>query len=365
MKKVFLILALFASFCLDAQYVTNLAKNASPQSEGVFYYLPRNVIRIELTVEETNYYIGPYAEFASQMLGTTDYIRENKTDLDVKNIDIQLGSEPDPNAVFFVEFDDKGKEPIPNFIMDYDGILNAVGYDSIPLNLINHRKSYDYNESEYKESNTMSFIEILDIQEDEDDDELGDDEEEGNKTKKAPKTMTKEDKANVALEKIDKIRTAYFELVSGFQEVAYGNTITYMIDNLKSLENEYVSLFKGKVVKNTYKICFYVTPDKSQANSGVWVGKLDNGETLKLQFDTKNTTTNLASLSDEVINSGHNNKVFYRMPAQTNCKIMLGSQTIASTSMIISQFGEMRLISTKNNKILFNPNTGQVVTISK
>lgn len=358
MKKLFLILAVFASLSLDAQYVTTLAKNAQSQNEGIFYYLPRNVIRLELTLEETSYYIGPYAEFASQLLGATDYIRENKTEVDVIDIDIQIGSEIDPDALFFVEFDDKNKEPIPNFILDKNGMMLAVGYESLPADYI-MCNSFDYKKLEYKESQAVSFIEILDIQEDDDDDE---DEEEG---RKAPKKMTKEDKAKVALEAIDKIRTAHFDLVSGVQEVAFGNTITYMIDDIKSLENEYVSLFKGKIIKNTYKVCFYVTPEKNQANNSIWVGKLDSGETLKIQFDTKNIAANISSMDNDVINSGQSNKIFYRIPSITNAKVTLGTETIASKTLVISQFGELKLMTTKNNKILFNPNTGQITTVSK
>lgn len=358
MKKLFLILAVFASLSLDAQYVTKLAKNAQSQNEGVFYYLPRNVVRLELTLEETSYYIGPYAEFASQLLGTTDYIRENKTEVNVKDVDIQVGSEIDPDALFFVEFDDKNKEPIPNFILDKNGMMQAVGYENLPADHI-MCNSFDYKNMEYKESQAVSFIEILDIQEDDDDDE---DEEEG---RKAPKKMTKEEKAKVALEAIDKIRTAHFDLVSGVQEVAFGNTITYMIDDIKSLENEYVSLFKGKIIKNTYKVCFYVTPEKNQANNSIWVGKLDSGETLKIQFDTKNIAANISPMDNDVINSGQSNKIFYRIPSMTNAKVTLGNETIVSKTLIISQFGELRLMSTKNNKILFNPNTGQITTVSK
>lgn len=359
MKKLFLILALFASLTVDAQFVTTLAANSQSQNEGMLYYLPCNVIKLELTVEETSYYIGPYAEFASQMLGTTDYIRENKTELTVKNVDIQLGSEIDPNAVFYIEFDEKNKEPIPSFIIDNDGIIRAVGYDSLPSDIVG-RNTFDYNDSEYKETSDVKFIEILDIP-DEDDDE-DDDEEEG---RKAPKKMTKEDRAKIALENIDKVRTAHFDLVSGVQEVAFGNTITYMVDEMNAIEYEYVSLFKGKVIKNTYKVCYYVKPDKSQANSNVWVGKLDNGETIKIQFDTKNASANFNALDNDVLNAGQTNKIFYRIPSTTNAKITLGNETIAFKTLIISQFGEMRLISAKNNKILLNPNTGQVLTVSK
>lgn len=362
MKKLCLIIALFASLTLDAQYVTTLAKNAQSQNEGIFYYLPRNVIKLELTVEETNYYIGPYAEFASELLGVNDHIKENKTEIDVKGIDIQLGSEIDPNVVFFVEFDEKSKEPIPNFIIDQDGIIRAVGYENLPADLSLCRKTLDYNDMEYRESAPVSFIEILDIQEDEDDDE--DDEEEGS-SKKAPKRMTKEDKAKVALENIEKIRTAQFDLVSGVQEVNFGNTMTYMVDNMKAIENEYISLFKGKTVKSTYKVCYYVTPDKSQANGNVWVGKIEGGETIKMQFDTKNASANINALGNDILESGQTNKIFYRIPALTNIKVTLGNDVIATRTLSISQFGEIRLVSTKNNKILFNPNTGQVITVSK
>lgn len=359
MKKFFLIIALFASLTLDAQYVTTSAKNAQSQNDGIFYYLPRNVIKLELTVEETNYYIGPYAEFASNLLGTTDYIKENKTEINVKGIDIQVGSEIDPNALFFIEFDEKSKEFVPNFIIDQDGIICAVGYDNLPAG-ISLRNTFDYNEMEYKESTAVSFIEILDIPEEEDDD----DEEEGG-GKKAPKRMTKEEKTKVAIETIDKIRTACFDLVSGVQEVNFGNTITYMVDNMEALENEYVSLFKGKTIKSTNKVCYYVIPDKSQANGNVWVGKLDGGETIKMQFDTKNTSANINAMDSNILNSGQTNKIFYRIPALTNVKVTLGNDVIANKTLTVSQFGELRLVSTKNNKILFNPNTGQVTTVSK
>ena len=56
MKKLLLILVLLASVRLEAQFVTTFAKNATEsQMEGVLYYLPRNVIRLEFTIEEIDY----------------------------------------------------------------------------------------------------------------------------------------------------------------------------------------------------------------------------------------------------------------------------------------------------------------------
>lgn len=359
MRKFLLILLLFASLSVEAQYVTTFAKNApETQEDGILYYLPRNVIVLEFTIEETNYYIGPYAEFASRLLGISDFVKENKTEYSIKDVDIQLTNEIDPNAVYFISTDEKSKEPFPNVILDTDGVILAFGHDNIPTNQTIKRESYIRNESNNIEKQEVTFLEILDNEIEFDDDD--DDEEEG----RAPRKITKEDKAKAALDKISKIRTAYYELISGFNEVSYGNTTSYMADNMKSLENEYISLFKGKIVKNTYKKVVFVTPESNQANASVSVAKIPNIDgSLKVQFDSKNTLTNVNSLSDNAKNASQTNKIFYRIPAESNVKVMLGNKILAEKQLIISQFGEIRTVSAKNNKILFNPNTGQVTSI--
>ncbi|MBO2523236.1 MAG: hypothetical protein CW336_05170 [Bacteroidetes bacterium] len=354
MKKLLLILSLFASLSLEAQFVTTFAKNTSEtQEDGVFYYLPRNVIRLEFTIEETDYYIGPYAEFATKLLGTTDYIKENKSVFNIQAVDIQAVNDIDPNAVYCISPDEKSKEPLPNIILNNDGIILALGHDNVnPIDVVTRNSFNDnYLDAEKKE---ISFVEILDNEVELDDD---DDEEEGSSHKK----ITKEDKAKAALEKISKIREAYSDLVSGVQEVAYGNTLPYMIDNVKSLENEYVSLFKGKTVKSTYKKVIYYVPEEN-TDGIVEVG--GKGEAIKIQFDSRNSLANINPMSDDANKTGQINKIFYRIPAVTDVKILVGNKVFAEKSLTISQFGIIKTMSAKNNKILFNPNTGQIISVS-
>lgn len=359
MRKFLLILSLFASLSVEAQYVTTFAKNApETQEDGILYYLPRNVIVLEFTIEETNYYIGPYAEFASRLLGISDFVKENKTEYSIKDVDIQLTNEIDPNAVYFISADEKSKEPFPNVILDTDGVILAFGHDNIPTNQTIKRESYIRNESNNIEKQEVTFLEILDNEIEFDDDD--DDEEEG----RAPRKITKEDKAKAALDKISKIRTAYYELISGFNEVSYGNTTSYMADNMKSLENEYISLFKGKIIKSTYKQTMYFTPDEKQANASVSITKIA-GEQIKLQFESKNQLANINPVNDETKTTSQSNKLFYRMPVETTLKVLSGNNVIAEKQLVISQFGVLRVISVKNNKVLFNPNTGQITTILK
>ena len=368
MKKLLLILTLFASFNLDAQYVTTFAKNAAnSQDDGFFYYLPRNVIKLEFTIEQTDYYIGPYAEFASKLLGITDYIKENKTEYNIQDVDIQINSEPDPDAVYFVAPDEKSKEPMPNVIFDYDGIILALGYDSIPTQQKINRNTFVYNGLPDCNEQDVSFITVIDDNDNESDEEEGE--------KQTAKKLTNEDRANMAFANLVKLRVANFELLSGYQEVAYGNSITYMSDGIKHLENEYLSLFKGKISKKYYKKTIYVTPSKNQMNTAVSVAKLSSsdglldangkGEAVKIHYESRNSLSNINSISDSDKSAGHNNKVFYRLPMTTNVKLTLGTRVLAEKQLIISQFGDVRLVSTKNNKILFNPNTGQVISIMK
>lgn len=366
MKKLFLILALLASVSLEAQYVTTFAKNIpETQEDGIFYYLPRTVIKLEFTIEETDYYIGPYAEFTSKLMGINDYIKETKSEYVIKHVDIQVSNEADPDAVYHIVSDEKSKEPMPNITLDVDGVIMAIGYDSIPTRSRICRKSFTDNDIQANEKPNIKFIEIFDsdIEIDDDDDEKG---------SSAPK-ITKEVKAKAALDKITEIRNAYYELVSGSNEVAAG--LSYMVENLQKLENEYISLFKGKIAKHTYKKVYYYTPDKNNLNGSVSITRMSSsegivelgnkGEVVKIQFENKRSLANINPISNDSKNASQTNKVFYRIPAESNVKILQGNKVLAEKQLTINQFGDIKTITAKGNRVLFNPNTGQIISIVK
>lgn len=368
MKKLFLILSLFASLSLEAQFVTTFAKNAADNHEdGVFYYLPKNAIRLEFTIEETDHYIGPYAEFANKLLGQTNYIKENNSEFNIQSVDIQVVNEIDPNAVYCISPDEKSKEPLPNIILNDNGIILAIGYDNVSPDMMLSHETFSDNGLNIDKPE-VSFIEILDNEVEFDDDE--DDEED-----RTPQKITKEDKAKVALEKISKIRDAYLDIVSGVLEVSYGNSLPYMVENLKSLENEYISLFYGKTIKHTYKKVFYYTPENNQINSSVSIARLlksdgivdlgGKGEDIKIQFESRNSLANIYPMSAEALQTSQINKVFYRIPVVSDVKILVGGKIIAEKPLTISQFGDIRTISVKSNKVLFNPNTGQIISLER
>ena len=372
MKKLALIALVLFSFNVDAQYITTIAKNAAqPQEGGVLYYLPRNVIAVEFTIEETRSVMGPYSEYASSVLGLTEYIRENKTEAKIIGVNIKTGVEADPNAVFLIAQDEKSKEAMPNVILNKDGLILAMGYDNIPADYNVECNELVIDNHEIVKPEKISFIDIVEVEEDEEEDES---EEEGSSTTK--KTLTKEDRAIIAAEQIRKYRNAYYELVSGFLEVAYGDATKYMAKSLKDIENEYISLFKGKCSKCIYKKVVYITPEKSQANGNVTIAKFSTtdgildanakgGDAVKIQFDSKASLANLNPVDDGILNAGQSNKLISRVPINTNVKLLCNNEILADKRLNINQFGEFMIVPAKSNKVLFNPNSGQVVSITK
>ena len=95
MKKLFLILFVISAFNLNAQYITKHAKNLKKDinEEGIFYYLPQNIIRIDFEVEQTKNIKGKYCNYAKEVLSTDDYIKDNKTHYSIKKINISTLTE--------------------------------------------------------------------------------------------------------------------------------------------------------------------------------------------------------------------------------------------------------------------------------
>lgn len=370
MKKLFLILLMSASLFSEAQYFTSSTKDAST-CDGVVYFLPRNVLKVELTVQETDYYVGPYAEYAKSVFGTDDYIKENKKNFSIQDIDIQVFSQADPDASYCVWFDEKSKDHGNfDFSMTDDGVIcsfgDKVSMEDSDVSYMTVNQHIEITDTYKSEVHFMNFIGLQHEPEENEDGEAV-----------SPKELTKEDKAKLIVENIDNIRNLYRDLVSGFQEVSYGSTLNDMATKTKLIEDEYVSLFVGKKETKIYKKVFYITPKASDKNGMISIAKISenegvmdfsakSGSAIKIQFSTSEPiVSNIDHSGSDTEKTMFNNKLFYRIPALANAKIMCGNDVLAEYHLKISQFGETLTIPINGYGIVFNPNTGQVVRIKK
>ena len=356
MKKLFLILFVIVSLKLDAQYITNYAKNVKQtETDGIYYYLPRNVIRLDFVVEKNQDYKGKYSSYAKEMLNTDNYIKENKTTYKIIKVNVNTLTEADPSMVFHIATDDKAKEaPKYEICFDNDGIIKSFGCQT----------SLADSSNDVKVDTVLNENKILDYQyivlEDKDDEE--------EKSKYTDKEI-----ALSILEEIKKLRVAYFDLISGYQEVDYGKTMNYMVEELKALENEYLSMFVGKTNTETLTKTFYVIPNEGE--NSVVLGKFSNtegfsatktGEVVRINFTDLSKSSVINNLStDEIQNTTYTNKLFYRNPANVTMQVTCGDKVFYENRLKISQLGNVILLPMNKMRLVFDTNTGQVLSIIK
>ena len=92
--------------------------------------MPRNIIKVDFTIEKTQDIKGKYNSFAKEMLNADKYIKENKTTYSIKGVNISTLTEADPNMVFHIitGTDDKNKESVSlNLELNSEGVISSFG----------------------------------------------------------------------------------------------------------------------------------------------------------------------------------------------------------------------------------------------
>jgi hypothetical protein len=365
MKKLLLLLFVVIALNTNAQYITNFAKNVNnKETDGFYYHLPRNIVRVDFVVERTQEVKGKYSSYAKELLNTENFIKENKTTFAIKDVYVNTLTEADPNMVFFLSTvtDEKSKETINvNLELNSEGIIQSFGIKPVKCDCD------DDDRIEYR-ANLLSHAEqgtdycYLPITEDE---EVDEDETESDLK------MTDKEIAQSIVDEIKKLRVAYFDLITGYQEVNYGNTINFMIERIKELENKYLAMFLGETSSQTFTKTFYITPE--EAKNVLTISKFSDtegfnakvGESVKINFTDLSVSPYINKLSkDEIENATYNNKLFYRNSANVTMHVSLGENELYESRLSICQFGNVSLIPINKMKLTFDSNSGQVMSIS-
>lgn len=348
MKRLLLVISLLIA-CIgsvSAQYVTTHAKTASPgQQNGIYYSLPRTVLRFDILIEETQLLRGPYSDYAS-LVGADDYITDDEVAYRIQSVTLVPTAEADPNATFFVSMNSK-KGEATSFSLTPQGILHGVGVQDLPeveqplppiqsASLISDPVPFKYQHGSGRNMDQS---------------------------------------ARSALEMINKIRDEKIKLMTGFQETAFTlDTYRQMYADLDQMEQDYLSLFLGKRQVRTFVKTLYVTPNKEvnkqsvakfSTEYGLTAGTSGDGDLLVVQCQSLLTTNTINAPSQSAVESlSLENKLFYRIPETVNVKLSLGGEVILEQRATVAQYGVFMLAPLGKTKLVLDPNTGQVVKMS-
>ncbi len=388
MRTIFLgFLFILSGFFLNPGYsqinVFHIDNNTSlTGKEGVFYSLPRTVIRIDVEIDRIENYKGPYSEYALKYLGLKNVVMENSVEYKITGMKVTTSQQPDPDQYYFLELPGKLSKSEKAGLLSFTEsglILGTIPQKIDTLTkeekVINKEEPGLATEKEvfpeiFKYSADVNFFEKVDTiirKVNIDTMTL-----ERQYLKRTVIEKSPEQKAKEASDYIVKIKDNRFNLISGFQEVNYNReTLEYMDLQLKQMETEYMKLFTGISLHKTLTFSFYYTPNPNQVNTEVPIFKymkskgmmeLDEpgGKIVTIKVQRSGTTGTVASYLKRTADKNKVHGFYYRIPELARVTVKVDENMTEETQCLVSQLGIVSFLPSNKWKVQFYKETGGV-----
>lgn len=365
------LLTAFGQVRAQQQYMVTKAtgKKPLPGSTGIYYALPKTVFKIQLVMEEVNRVPGPFAAYTQKDLGTDNYIKRNETYYKLLAVKVEPVSMADPSHAYYIEFprEKSSKNPrVSNFQLNDEGELMGYGFkveskkdeksgepSSQLLVYSNNGNAETFNmAASYSRAQKLDTlvrkitVDTVTINR--------------FKFQTSWVNLSEEDQANDAAERINKIRTSRYNLLTGYQEVNYGEGIKYMDVQLKRLEDEYLALFLGKETHTTVVRNFEFDPEKGHLSKNLleYLAKGGNTEAITLNISPMNEMENVPGVT-----TAAPDELFYRIPVKASVSVIVEGSAFYSDIFTVPQLGVVTTATMGNSHIQLNPVTGALIRI--
>lgn len=344
--------------CKPTYNVLHVTNESSSKEEGVFYYLPKTTLVIDVEISKTNYIPGPYAAYAEQFLGYSG-IQQKSSLYEMRNIVVTDIAEPDENQLYYVETEKKFSSL---FEMEENGLLRNVNIASSNEEKLEQKQEKDLQKNEGVEK--QKILNLINIREKLDTVYQRQIMEDSVVVEKRSinRILVKnslEQSAREAAQKISEIRNSKYALISFNEDIAFeSGTLNTMLKELNDLENEYFKLFLGytETEKITHRL--YYKPDinnvgfqplfKFNSSTGI-------NDSLKMMMETVYIVQTVNKTTQGINYFNINNKklynkkgkdshvedggLAYRIPETATFKIVWNNKTLATANVKVAQFG--------------------------
>lgn len=359
--------------------VTRIESGAKkPDRDGFVYVLPLTAIKVTLSVKETELVKGPYAEYADEYLGLKNPVLANGREYELLDVHLEAVAQPDPDRFYFVEVDERTSKDDRNIIFSLagSGFLKAVNSGfSVPDVLKSARTEmktfntpdlfpFSTSPSQYRKTDTIIRIVTVDT---------------ASVKKRFFKTSfdekPSEQKAREAADMVARLREGLVNLLSGFQEISYDpNTLKYMVENIQSLREEYISMFKGLRLEKVQTFTYLIVPEEDKSSMPVTICKFSKEFGVSDQADAKArdvvvtfrrdaTTAALAGFIPKGSSTGKSSVLWYRIPEMTQVMVKFQNQLFDNISVPVSQFGAVVPVSLNKTRIELDESTGALKSV--
>jgi len=334
----------------DQAVITPLSGTSVVKEGSIVYGLPRTVFTVVVEMERTIEIPGPYARYASDMLGLDNIIRNETESWTIENVSVKTSEELDPSEFYVIKSDGLFRSDVlklkkEGIILDLNpDIYASAGNQSENFGAEQGQyRSYDLGSDEYfrlqrdtayKRINLdSSFIRIPYVVE---------------KMKK----LSVDQLAEKAAKRLMDLRDGKHMILTGEANVFPQSSAS--IDEINRLEKQYTELFTGRTISEKRLFTYQVIPSKDMMGKPVTIfrfsdltgpvaGSDKGGQPVNVIFTPEQKTKALSVLNNTVTDRGGQvyDKLFYRVPDVADMKIMLGQDVLFNSRRLVYQFGQV------------------------
>lgn len=330
--------------------VVPLSENSTLTEGSIVYALPRTVFTVYINMDRIIEKPGPYSRYASDMLGLSNVIMNEKESWSIVKVTVKAHEEVDPSEYYVVKSNSLFQTNVlslkkEGLVMD----INPGDYYSSESNSgvmetdKDQMRSVDLGSDEYfklqsdtaykRVSIDSSFVRIPYIVE-------------------KKKLLTVDQLAEKAARRIMEMRDGKHLILTGEANV-FPQSDAAIIE-MNRLEKEYTELFTGKTLRERRTFTYQIIPDKHMIGkpvtlcqfseqTGPGTGTLKGGEPVTADLIPEQKTKNLIYTRNNQNEKSASvyDKLYYRAPDVVNLKISKGTDILLNTRKLIYQFGEV------------------------
>ncbi|HKL71282.1 MAG TPA: DUF4831 family protein [Marinilabiliaceae bacterium] len=356
---ILLSLVLSLSACSSGQKISHsgVVKETTattPSHHGLWYYLPKTVVQVEMVAEKRVYKAGPFYRFSQRFLNVSDVVTQDKEEWVLVDAKITTFGKADHKRLFSVAT--SGQPALAALNLSQDGVLLSINhasnvkitnvYTKFPEEFIS-LKSVNFNDTPFSEEQLI-------------------------------KTSTTAMAEEVAKE-IYRLRALRKDLLQGDLDLLPPDGIAYekALADIDRLEKSYLQLFVGKKEVQRVSKFYDFTPEQSESLESVLLrfsdlnGFLDDkdvsGTPVYIEIEIKNGKKQ-NFIETEDVKDKSNRGLIYCQPATAVVKIIDRTLLLSSREVALAQFGQLLrmpadLLDSQKVGVVFNPSTGAIEQI--
>ncbi len=346
MKKIRLFVAALLVCGLNLNSFAQVLDGVEAPAGAVVYSLPSTTIALKVTAEHEAYQAGPYAMYAQKYLGID--VKQGSGDFyTIKSIEMIPYVEADPKVSAAVNL--QGSKAAPaNFlslcsqglVVMQDSYMGKPAAWRFP-SAMNAQKFLAGSTSNIGNTTTTLYKTVVT--------EAGVEKVPVKQTQTVEKSLEK--KAEETAELIFKLRQKRVDIVTGDTDATFsGEAMAATLAEIQRLEDEYMSMFIGKSVKDEQVMIFDVVPDASKQKHMYIAFRLSDTQGLLPANNMQGRPFVLELLADaEPIAPtavseaalATKGRVAYRKPVTVVAKLMDGQKVLLQTRVPVYQLGKI------------------------